>query len=295
MRRTLTLGIFTAVITATLLLQASPSEAQRRRPVRRPHTSVVVSAGIHIGPSYRYYSPYFWGGPYGWFPAWEFYGPQPYYYRGPIDRRGSLRLQIMPREAQVYVDGFFAGTVDDFDGIFQRLHVRPGDHELVLYMEGYRTVRQNVRLAPGQDYKIRFTMARLPQGETSEPPPVSPPIRERRADPEGIEAPERDRETLPDRPPVPRDLPGRMPPERNEVTAEGFGTLSLRVQPAGAEVLVDGEPWQGPEGAERLVIQVAQGSHRVEIRKEGFVTFTTEVQVRPGDTLPLNVSLPRRD
>jgi hypothetical protein len=86
-----------------------------------------------------------------------------------------------------------------------------------------------------------------------------------------------------------------MPPERNEVTAEGFGTLSLRVQPAGAEVLVDGEPWQGPEGAERLVIQVAQGSHRVEIRKEGFVTFTTEVQVRPGDTLPLNVSLPRRD
>ena len=76
--------------------------------------------------------------------------------------------------------------------------------------------------------------------------------------------------------------------------AEGFGTLTVRVQPSGAEVLVDGDRWQGPEGQERLVIQVSEGTHRVEIRKEGYITFTTQVRVRRGETAPLNVSLPPR-
>ena len=75
---------------------------------------------------------------------------------------------------------------------------------------------------------------------------------------------------------------------------QGFGALVIRVQPSGAEILVDGERWQGPEGSERLVIQVAEGSHRVEVRKEGFVPFSTTVQVRRGETAPLNVSLPPR-
>ena len=32
----------------------------------------------------------------------------------------------IPSEARVYVDGYYAGTVDDFDGLFQRLNVSPG-------------------------------------------------------------------------------------------------------------------------------------------------------------------------
>ena len=67
----------------------------------------------------------------------------------------------------------------------------------------------------------------------------------------------------------------------------------LRVQPAGAEVLIDGDHWQGPEGQERLVVQVAAGTHRIEVQKDGYVTFTTQIDVGSGDTTPLNVSLPR--
>jgi len=74
--------------------------------------------------------------------------------------------------------------------------------------------------------------------------------------------------------------------------AQGFGSLIIRVQPAGSEVLINGERWQGPEGSERLVIQVPAGSHRVEIRKDGAVPFTTTIQVKSGETVPLNVSLP---
>ena len=59
-----------------------------------------------------------------------------------------------------------------------------------------------------------------------------------------------------------------------------------------ADVLIDGERWQGPEGVDRLVVQVAEGSHRIEVRKEGFASFTTEITVRAGETAPVNVSLP---
>jgi signal transduction histidine kinase len=38
----------------------------------------------------------------------------------------SVRLEITPRSAQVFIDGYVAGTVDDFDGIYQRLRLRAG-------------------------------------------------------------------------------------------------------------------------------------------------------------------------
>jgi len=37
-----------------------------------------------------------------------------------------------------------------------------------------------------------------------------------------------------------------------------------------AEVSIDGENWRAPGGQERLVVDVAEGSHTVEIRKTGF-------------------------
>src|SRR5262245_41406438 len=64
----------------------------------------------------------------------------PYPYLAPAE--ASLRLDVKPRDAQVYVDGYYAGLVDNFDGTFQRLHVFPGQHEIVIYKEGYRSVRE---------------------------------------------------------------------------------------------------------------------------------------------------------
>ena len=53
----------------------------------------------------------------------------------------SVRLDVKPKEAEVYVDGYYAGMVDDFDGTFQRLRVEPGEHEIELWLDGYRTVQ----------------------------------------------------------------------------------------------------------------------------------------------------------
>src|SRR5262249_33752154 len=48
----------------------------------------------------------------------------------------DVRSMVKPRDAAIYVDGYYAGVVDDYDGIFQRLHLPPGQHEFVLYLQG---------------------------------------------------------------------------------------------------------------------------------------------------------------
>jgi hypothetical protein len=73
----------------------------------------------------------------------------------------------------------------------------------------------------------------------------------------------------------------------------GFGTLNIRVQPGDAVVTIDGERWDSPEGGSRLVVELAGGSHRIEVRKDGFKTYSSTVVIRPGESQTLNISLPQ--
>ena len=57
-------------------------------------------------------------------------------------------------------------------------------------------------------------------------------------------------------------------------------------------MIVDGESWQSPH-AGSITLQLSEGTHRVEVRKNGYRTYTAEVRVRRGDTTSLNVSLSR--
>jgi uncharacterized membrane protein len=75
--------------------------------------------------------------------------------------------------------------------------------------------------------------------------------------------------------------------------SEAAGTLAIRVQPADAVVMIDGERWDS-SGGQRLDVQVAPGSHRIDVQKDGYQTFSTTVQVRPGESTPLNVSLTKQ-
>jgi len=234
---------------------------------------------------------------------WRYPYPPPGYYAG--RDLTALRLMVTPREASVYVDGYYAGIVDDFDGVFQRLHLPPGEHEIVLYLDGYRTVHQKVYLTPDDTTKLRYTMEKNLAGEASEPPPAPPAA----APPPGQPMPGRPISRPPRRPyppaypPPPQSYPPPAPEPPQRYPAEptppsgspsAVGSLVIRVQPAGAEILIDGDQWQGPEGDERLVIQLGEGSHHIEVRKDGYRTFSTDVQIHPGETAPLNVALTPR-
>ena len=58
-----------------------------------------------------------------------------------IERRGSLKLKIKPREAEVYVDGYFVGIVDDFDGIFSSCTSIPVPTGSMVRAPGVRAAR----------------------------------------------------------------------------------------------------------------------------------------------------------
>ncbi len=262
---------------------AATSEAQVHGPAH-----VRVAVPVVVGGGY-YYDPFF-------FDPWYGYGAQwgPYYPYGgrylPAD--ASVRLEVKPKEAEVFVDGYYAGIVDDFDGAFQRLHVPPGEHEIELYLDGYRTVRQKIFLSANNTFKVKYTMERLAAGEQPEPrpQPVNPPAAQGGAPQPPYPPPPRGpmgRRMPP--PPPPQDQPDQAP--RRNQQQSGYGTLSVRVQPADAEISIDGQPWRGPSGQDRLVVELAEGSHTVEIRKSGYRTYVTQVDVRRGETTPLNVSL----
>ena len=267
---------------AVLSLGASvPGEAQGRRGGRA--RSVVV-----VGRGYYWADPFFYGYGYPFSPFYQFpIGGYPYpgYYR--FDPGSAIRLEVSPKEAEVYVDGYYAGVVDDFDGVFQRLSIEPGEHEVTLYRDGLRTVHQKVYLTPRSTFKLKYKMEPLAAGDAAEPrpSPANPP-------PDGQAGP----------PSGPPPLPGRGPAGRRQVppppnqrgASSSYGTLAIRVQPANATILIDGERWDGPQGQDRLLVEVAEGPHRVEIQRDGFEPYTASVTVRPGETASINVSLRTR-
>ncbi len=87
----------------------------------------------------------------------------------------AVKFDVKPKQAQVYVDGFYAGIVDDYNDWYERLYTAPGGHEITLFLEGYRTHTQRAYLAPDHTFKVKFQMEKLPAGETAERPPPPPP------------------------------------------------------------------------------------------------------------------------
>ncbi len=202
-----------------------------------------------------------------------------------------MRIEVTPHEAEVYVDGYYAGIVDDFDGLLQSLPLSPGGHDIAVYLEGYETVHQKLYLQARKSIKLRYTMTQLAPGQKSEVPEILPPV--------PVPPPGSAMIPRPPMQPVPGFVPAgipmavRMPPTAvpGGPAAAGYGTLAIRVQPADADVTIDGERWDTSSPGERLIVQLAAGRHRIEIRKSGYTPYAADITVQPGESTPLNVSL----
>jgi hypothetical protein len=119
--------------------------------------------GLHVGV-YSGYSPYgYYGLPYDYpynytyfinhSPYYAPYGygaPPAYVTAVPGYANGGLRIDGAPANAQVYVDGYYAGIVNDFDGAFQHMNLRTGPHQIEVRPSGLPPVSFNVNVAPGQ-------------------------------------------------------------------------------------------------------------------------------------------------
>ncbi len=119
---------------------------------------IVVQRG-YAYPGY-FYDP-FWG---------------PYYpygvYAAAGRPRADVKVEVVPKQTEVFVDGYYAGTAGEFDGIFKHLHTTPGGHAITLYLDGYRTITEGVYVRPDSTFKMKDTMDKLAAGEVSAPPPL---------------------------------------------------------------------------------------------------------------------------
>ena len=133
---------------------------------RRVYVQPYRNYYVYRYPSYRYVTPYYYGyryydpyysGNYYWSNyAWQ---PQSYYVGPSWDTGlGKLRLDIEQRDAEVYIDGYYAGVVDDFDGVLQGLRLEPKQYAVEIALPGYAPLQFDVQITPGRTTTYRGSL-----------------------------------------------------------------------------------------------------------------------------------------
>ena len=239
--------------------------AQPRRRAGRGRQTVVVRGG-------RYYSPYYYGRGYGY--GYPYYGVGYYgYYGGSYSYTGSVRLKVKPRDAEVLVDGYYVGTVDDFDGTFQSLKLEPGPASIEVRAQGFESLRLDVMVLADRKITYEENM------RAGDPGPAPQPTRRPPTGGGDLEVGE-------DRP-VPRDRdaePG--PPAGDDGLPPVFGGVRLRVEPRDAQVFVEGyfvgtvDDFDSGQG-----LPLESGPQSIEIRADGYESLQIKVWILPDETI----------
>jgi hypothetical protein len=73
---------------------------------------------------------------------------------------GGLQLDIEPRRALVYVDGWYVGVVDQFSGYYHHLEVAAGPHTIEILATDYEPLAFDVAIAPGRTTPYRGSLQR---------------------------------------------------------------------------------------------------------------------------------------
>jgi PEGA domain len=76
------------------------------------------------------------------------------------DATGELKIAATPSRAVVFVDGQYAGHVDEFDGVGKAMLLTPGQHRLHIALPGYLPFDTMVDLRPQQKLKIQTDLVK---------------------------------------------------------------------------------------------------------------------------------------
>ena len=243
-----------------------------------------------LGYGYGYgYNDYGYG--YG-----DYSGYYPYSYGSSYRYRSGniaqVRTLVEPSKTRVYVDGYYAGVADDFDGLFQRLNVSPGRHDITLKLEGYTSHTLSVYAGRDQTLKLRWDMVRGTGetrdtvGEENDPRSDREADRDRDRDLDMERDGDRERGSARDRSrEVDADRPDRP------ASPDARGEVFFEIEPADASVYVDGEFHGKASQVSRL--ELSAGRHRIEVVRPGYRTEETEINVE-GEAKKVVVKLDRR-
>lgn len=96
---------------------------------------VVVGGPVYYGPAY---AP-FWAG---------YWGPGPYY---AYPNAGEVKLDTKVKDAQVFINGAYAGTTKDN----KTMHLRPGSYNIEIREGGQTPFAQQVYVAAGKTIHLQ--------------------------------------------------------------------------------------------------------------------------------------------
>ena len=71
---------------------------------------------------------------------------------------GGVQLDVEPRRAQVFVDGAYAGIVDDFRGYYQHLTLPAGRHRIEILTSGYMPLMFEITVVPDRTITYRWSL-----------------------------------------------------------------------------------------------------------------------------------------
>jgi hypothetical protein len=72
---------------------------------------------------------------------------------------GEIKLEVTPDRAAVFVDGHFAGTVNQFRGAGRGMLVAPGNHHIKIDLVGFQPFETDVTLLAKQKITVKTTLA----------------------------------------------------------------------------------------------------------------------------------------
>jgi hypothetical protein len=77
---------------------------------------------------------------------------------------GGVQLDLEPRRAQVFVDGAYAGVVDDFRGYYRHLALPAGPHLIEVITSGYMPLTFETMVVPDRTITYRWSLQEGPRG-----------------------------------------------------------------------------------------------------------------------------------
>src|SRR5450830_562858 len=283
------------------------------------------------------YYPYGWG--WGWDPfysSWLWGGPSVYVVtgddgegEGSVDgsvgvsartgRYAIVKTDVSPEEAQVFLDGKYIGTADDFDGRPDTLYLGPGKYHLEFRLPGYQTFATDLDVSRGQrvrlDQKLKLEPGKSaldqfpPEAKGTPLGRVFSKGGSEAGGPEAEEeAPRAPRRALQRAPrddgwsdrgmaPAPRE---RVPEERMDVRPEPLprpagnrARMRFKVTPEDAAVYLDDKYLGAGEdlGANPRGVVTDPGTHSITVTRPGYKSKTVGVTVRIGSPVDVVVAL----
>jgi len=85
----------------------------------------------------------------------------------------TLKLNVEPGRAAVFLDGRFVGHASEFGGAFHSMLISPGKHEIKVELPGYRTFETEVNLLAGQKSEVKTELVKGSIEQAS--PEIRPP------------------------------------------------------------------------------------------------------------------------